>query len=152
MSKKSKSGKGKMILAVIAVLVIVGIAAFYFMNFYREPVSVTNAVFACENNPSVSSRAYVVLMGLGDHNVQGMTANLQEITASDSKLAGTLIYDYDETTSLAEIKEDFLGEFDSFIAETQPEEIVVIGLSAGGTVASASASLLSFEGLQSFIQ
>lgn len=104
-----------------------------------------DAVFACENDNSVQSRGYVYLHGFGDHRPQAFDYQ-RGLIAEDEKTKGILDFDYDEKLSIADISEDFVSQFDEFVSENDLEEIVVIGQSAGGTIAAYSAHRLNFPG------
>jgi hypothetical protein len=104
-----------------------------------------NAVFACENDNSVQTRGYVYLHGFGDHNPNAFDYQ-RDLIAEDPKTKDILDFDYDEKLSIVGISEDFVSQFDEFVSENDFEEIVIIGQSAGGTIAAYSAHKLNFTG------
>ena len=97
-------------------------------------------VYTCEN-PEVDSRAYVFLRGFGDHGEDAFS--YQESLLDDEAI---LDFDYDETALLETISDDFVAQFTAFVAEQDVEEIIILGQSAGGVIASAAAHQLVFEG------
>ena len=109
-------------------------------------IKITNTVFECENDNSVKSRAYVYLHGLGDHN-PGAFDYQRSLIKDDTKTKDILDFDYDETLTLNEISDDFVSEFNQFVLENNFEEVIIIGQSAGGVIASFSAHKLEFGGV-----
>jgi len=108
-------------------------------------IELTDAVFTCENDNSVQSRGYVYMHGLGDHNL-GAFDYQRGLIGNDPKTKSILDFDYNENLNIAKISEDFVSQFDKFISKHDFEEIVIIGQSAGGTIAAYSANKLKFVG------
>jgi hypothetical protein len=105
-------------------------------------VNTTSSVYECDNDDSITSRGYVYLHGLGDHNPGAF--DYQKGLIADSLI---LDFDYDENLLLADISNDFVTQFNKFALENKFEEIVIIGQSAGGIIASYSANKLVSEGV-----
>ncbi len=108
-------------------------------------VIITNNTFECENNNSVQSRAYILLRGFGDHD-PGSYDYHKDLISNDPKVRGVMDFDYNETTRLADLSQDFINEFNEFIDGKELEEVIIIGHSAGGTIAAYSAHKLEFNG------
>ncbi|MEA2036406.1 MAG: hypothetical protein U9O94_02780 [Nanoarchaeota archaeon] len=106
----------------------------------------TQDVFVCENDNSVASRAYIILLGLGNHDKETF-AEENKVILQDQKVKGIFTYDYNENLLIEEISQDFVEKANRFILESQPEEIVLVGVSAGGNLAVHSMSELDFEGI-----
>jgi len=104
-----------------------------------------DSVFTCENDNSVQSRGYILLRGFGDHYPDSFGYQ-KSLIEKDAKAKSVLDFDYDEKLSITQISEDFISEFNKFVSENEVEEILIIGQSAGGTVASYSIHKLSFDG------
>jgi hypothetical protein len=135
-----------MVLKTFVFLVFVVIAAGCTVPGSSESAGEQNLTFSCENDSSVvSTRAYVYLRGFGDHS-PGAIDYQKNLMNADTKVVGILDFDYDEQKSLQTISGEFVSQFNTFAAEHNPEEIIVIGQSAGGTVAAFSASQLNFSG------
>jgi len=111
-------------------------------NKVTTETKLTDAVYECENDNSIESRGYVYLRGLGDHNPGAF--DYQKSLIGDVPI---LDFDYDENLLLAEISNDFIIQFNQFVSDNEFEEIVIIGQSAGGIIASYSASKLVFSGI-----
>jgi len=109
-------------------------------------IEIGDTVFVCENDNSVQTRGYILLRGFGDHNPHSFNYQ-KSLIEKDLKAKGTLDFDYDEKLSIAEISEDFISKFNKLVSENEFEEIVIIGQSAGGTVAAYSAHKLNFPGV-----
>lgn len=103
-------------------------------------VIITNNTYEC-GNISSRSRAYVLLRGYGDHSP---TPYDYLRTIIDDPV---MIFEYNETTRLEGLKNDFLNEFNDFMIDKDVEELIIIGYSAGGTIAVYSANDLDFNGL-----
>ena len=104
-----------------------------------------DAVFVCENDNSVQSRGYVYLHGFGDHNPNAFDYQ-RSLIENDPKTKDILDFYYDEKLSIAEISEYFIAKFDEFVSKNDFGEIIIIGQSAGGTVAAYSVHKLNFSG------
>lgn len=104
-------------------------------------------IFTCENSNSVKSKGYVVLLGLNDNDPATKETEIRSLTAADPKVKAIFAYDYEKTTKLADISKDFIAKFNAFISKYQPEEVVIIGRSAGGTIAAYSAQSLVLPGM-----
>ena len=111
----------------------------------EEKTVVTKSGFSCENDNSVKTRGYVLLMGLADHEKEGwiIEKNLME---QDSKAKFVLIYDQDENLHLQEISDKFLENLNGILEKNPVEELVIFGASAGGVTASFSIPSLNFSG------
>jgi len=114
----------------------------------QEPEQKTESgKFACENDMSVNSRAYVLLLGFNNNNnPTGAQTWIDTATAGDVKNRGNLVFAYDKSRSLADLGADFINRFNTFIGEKKPEEVVVIGWSAGGTILASQAHNLRVSG------
>lgn len=112
----------------------------------QKPESPVPQVFTCENDSTVQSRAYVVLLGLNDDNAEGARQELERLTANDSKTKTIWVYDYSKNDTLENISSDFISKFNSFVDSVKTDEIVIFGDSAGGTIAAYSAHLLKYSG------
>ena len=131
------------------VFIIVFIAAFILVSkgINNSPEeNINEETFACENDNSVQSRVYVILLGLGNHNTSTFVKE-NELMMKDPKTKGILTYEYDEEKELENISNEFLAELDSFIAPYDIEELVIVGVSTGGIISSYSAHKLSFQGI-----
>ena len=104
-------------------------------------IKVTYAAYECENDNSIAARGYVFLRGFGDHDPGAF--NYQKGLIGDVPF---LDFDYDENLLLFEISNDFVIQFNQFASNNEFEEIVIIGFSAGGIIASYSANKLIFSG------
>lgn len=103
------------------------------------------AEFSCENEASLSTRGYVLLMGLADHRKQGWVFE-KGLMEKDPKARFAIIYDQDETLGLQAISEKFLADMHSLLEAQPVEELVIFGASAGGVTASYSIARLNFSG------
>ena len=101
--------------------------------------------FRCENDQSVKSRGYVLLMGLADHHKEVWTAE-KGLMEKDPKAKFVLIYDQDENSKLEDISKKFLEDLNNTIKKNPVEELVIFGASAGGVTASYSIHKLDFSG------
>jgi len=111
------------------------------------PPVTQSSSFTCESNDgNVASRAYVLLLGINNTNTELPYRWLNEAVAGDAKNVGTLVFGYKKYDPLAQISQEFLDRFHAFVAEKKPQEVVIFGWSAGGTIAAASASRLNFDG------
>jgi hypothetical protein len=112
-----------------------------FFLFYQPvtQVQVTNATYEC-GNVSPKPRAYVILRGYGDHGPIPYDYLMSIIEDP------VMIFEYNETTRLAGLSRDLLSEFNEFIADKEAEELIIIGYSAGGTIALYSVNELDFNG------
>ena len=105
-----------------------------------------NAAFVCENDNSVvRSRVYALLHGYGDRRPEAFDYQKGLLTA-DTKTKGILDFDYDPNALLADISKDFLTRLSTLLAQYQPDELVIIGQSAGGVVAAYSVHSITFQG------
>lgn len=103
------------------------------------------AKFSCENDNPVSSRGYILLMGLADHHKEGWDVE-KSLMEKDPKAKFVLIYDQDETKHLEEISDKFLLDINNILKKNPVDELVLFGASAGGVTASYSISRLNFSG------
>lgn len=101
-------------------------------------------VYECDNT-TVNSRSYIILLGMGDHN-RDKFLRQRENMRKDPKLKDILIYDYDENTLLEDISTEFIQITKAFLTKNPADELVIIGTSAGGIVASYSAAEIEFSG------
>jgi len=115
------------------------------LNPKESDIKITDAVFECENNNSVQSRGYIILLGLGNHNKDTYYYE-NSLMLEDSKVKGILTYDYDENLLLQDISIDFIEKVNEFLASYDVEELIIVGTSAGGVVAAYSANELNFSG------
>jgi len=138
------------IFVVVFIIVTIFVVKFIYNIFipssHSPNIEITDNVFECENDNSILSRAYIILLGFGDHNLN-QYLDKEEVILQNSKTKGVLVYDYNENLSLEEISNDFIQETNSFIQPLNAEELILIGISAGGTVASYSLNKLDFEGI-----
>lgn len=109
-------------------------------------IKITNDVFVCENDNSIQSRAYIILLGFGNHDKDSFSEE-NKIILKDPKVKGLLTYDYDEKLILEEISKDFVKETNKFLEPLDVEELIIVGTSAGGTVAAYSLHKLDFPGI-----
>ncbi len=109
------------------------------------PAKEREATFSCENDHRIRKRAYVLLMGLGDHD-KAVWNEEKRLMEQDPKADGILIYDQDENKHLQEISSLFLADLNQFLAEHDAEELVIFGSSAGGVTSSHAISKLNFSG------
>jgi len=107
---------------------------------------VQNSAFICENDTSVASRAYVLLLGINSKDVDNARAWLESKVGNDPKNKGVMIFSHDAVKSLSVIGDDFVARFNAFVAEKKPDEVIIIGWSAGGTIAASTAHRLSIGG------
>jgi len=105
-----------------------------------------SSAFVCENDPTVSSRAFVLLLGFDDQNREDALGWIEGQIGDDPKNRGVLVFTHNGNDSLASISNDFVASFNEFVAEAMPEEVVIIGWSAGGTIAASTAHRLSVSG------
>jgi hypothetical protein len=108
-------------------------------------IKVTDGVYACENDNSVQSRGYVFLLGFKDHD-RNSYADENELILRNPKTKGLLIYEHNENDSIEQIKVDFIQQTNQFIKGNDFEELIVLGVSAGGTIASYSVNEIDFSG------
>ncbi len=111
----------------------------------NQEVINADAKFACENDNSVKSRGYVLLMGLGDHHKEVWLAE-KALMEQDPKAKFAVIYDQDENSHIENISKKFLADMDGILKDNPVEELVIFGSSAGGVTASYSISRLDFPG------
>lgn len=111
----------------------------------QENRTVSSSGFQCENDNSVKSRGYILLMGLGDHGKEGWIAE-KKLMEQDPKSKFVLIYDQDENKNLQEISDKFLLDLNNVLKKNPVEELVLFGASAGGVTASYSINKLDFSG------
>ena len=102
-------------------------------------MQVTNATYEC-GNISPSPRAYVFLRGYGDHGP--IPYDYLKGIIEDP----VMIFEYNETTRLNGLSRDFLNEFNEFMTDLEIDELIIIGYSAGGTIALYSVNDLDFNG------
>ena len=104
------------------------------------------ALFSCENDPAgIRSRAYVVLMGLGETQAGAWRAE-KSLLEKDPLAEAVLIYPQDETLHVDQIRQNFLSDMHVFLKENPVDELVLFGSSAGGVTASYSIAHLDFSG------
>ncbi|PIR44652.1 MAG: hypothetical protein COV10_04090 [Candidatus Vogelbacteria bacterium CG10_big_fil_rev_8_21_14_0_10_51_16] len=113
-----------------------------------KPAVVNSATtFTCENDRDVESRAYVLVLGINNNNdPTGAQTWIDGATAGDIKNSGNLVFAYDKSRSLVDLSADFINRFNSFVDGKKPEEVVVIGWSAGGVIAASQAHRLQVPG------
>ncbi|MBI2579739.1 MAG: hypothetical protein HYW27_02450 [Candidatus Aenigmarchaeota archaeon] len=111
----------------------------------QKEVIDADAKFPCENDNSVQSRGYILLMGLGDHTKEVWAAE-KILMEQDPKTRFVLIYDQDENSHIENISKKFLADADAILTENPVEELVIFGSSAGGVTSSYSISRLDFSG------
>ncbi|MBI2172789.1 MAG: hypothetical protein HYT73_01080 [Candidatus Aenigmarchaeota archaeon] len=134
-----KLGKIYWILALALIILIGGCVQ------QQKEVINADAKFSCENDNSVKSRGYILLMGLGDHTKEGWAAE-KILMEQDPKARFVLIYDQDENSHIENISKKFLADAHAILTENPVEELVIFGSSAGGVTASYSISRLDFSG------
>jgi len=127
------------------VLIVIIIAIVFSVFNTQEQVVVTNDTFVCENNNSVNSRVYVFVRGYGDHNPASYDYP-KTLISNDPKVQGIMDFDYNETTRLEQLSQNFISGFNEFMSGKQVDEVIIIGHSAGGTIAAYSAHKLDFNG------
>lgn len=106
---------------------------------------IDEASFSCENDNTVESRGYVLLMGFSDHYKEGWD-NEKKLMQQDPKAKFVIIYDQDENSNIKEISDKFLFDMHSLLQQTRVDELVIFGSSAGGVTSSYSLSRLNFSG------
>ncbi len=141
----------KVVFVVVFILVTLFVGKLVFDSIYDRAyeftaeritgpdVEITDAVFSCAStNQDV---AYIFLRGFGNHNPNTWAAQLDQIGDVPS-----MDFEYDETHHLDEISDNFLSEFNTFVTEHTPSELVIFGESAGGTIISYSLPQITFDG------
>lgn len=111
----------------------------------KEETVFSTPNFSCENNPDIESRGFVILLGLGNHDKDYWNTEKQ-IMESDSKTRFVIIYDQNEESNIYEISQKFLADMNETLEEHDVDELVLMGISAGGVTASYSISRLDFSG------
>lgn len=109
----------------------------------EEPPPTT---YTCVNDLSVTSRAYIVLLGLGDDDPFAKESLIKKLGNHDAKFKGVLAFDYDKNVPLSSIQADFVSSANAFVSAHRPDELIIIGRSAGGTIASSVAHQFAFSG------
>jgi|TARA_Y100000310_G_scaffold243188_1_gene247625 hypothetical protein len=145
MGESKSSFKYILIIGFIIIFLVVGFfiaKSFLPAGVLSKKPTVHNAVYECTNDNSISSKGYVYLHGLGDHN-PGILNDIKALINQDP----ILDFDYNEKLLLNEISNDFILQFSKFASQNNFEEIVIIGQSAGGVIASFSAHQLNFNGV-----
>ena len=142
--------KGILILLLIGLVLVSGCVGQQTDNkvgdVSQKPAEMSaEAKFSCENDNSVESRGYILLMGLADHHKEVWTAE-KAMMEKDPKAKFVLIYDQDENKKLQEIGDKFLLDLSNILKNNPVEELVVFGSSAGGVTTSYSISRLNFSG------
>ena len=102
--------------------------------------------YACVSNPEASNRGYVYAHGSGglDPSVEHF---LKELVDRDPKATDFYTFAHDgDSSTLAELGARFALEFDEFASQGF-DEIVVLGESAGGVIASYAAHELESDGV-----
>ncbi|MBI5355570.1 MAG: hypothetical protein HZB68_03900 [Candidatus Aenigmarchaeota archaeon] len=100
--------------------------------------------FSCENNYSIGSRGYVLLMGLAQHQKSDFITE-KNLMDNDPKAKFAVIYDQDETLHIDEIGKKFLQDMNELLSKHEIDELVIFGSSAGGVTASYSIAKLNFS-------
>ena len=104
----------------------------------KENTEISETIFTCQSTSK--NVAYAYLRGFGDHNPNAF--DFQRGLIGDNAI---LDFTYDETLTLNELTEEFISQFNTFAANQDVEEIIIIGQSAGGVIAANAASELLFE-------
>ena len=104
-----------------------------------------NTKFSCENDNSVQTRAYVLLMGFADHHKEGWVVE-KYLMEKDPKAKFVMIYDQDENSHIEDIGNKFLADMDEILKKRDVDELVIFGSSAGGVTASYAIGKLNFSG------
>lgn len=124
----------------IVVLFGIGAVMFYSSSADQENyVELESKKYVCENDIHTTSRVYVALLGLNDNDSARLETRIRKLSSGDTKTKAILIYDYAPTDTLAATSADFTTKFNQFIATQNPDEVIIFGLSAGGTILANSA-------------
>lgn len=105
-----------------------------------DNVLISESRFSCISDEKNVS--YVFVHGLGDNNPRAFDYHKTLIGNKNS-----MNYMYDPGLGLQELSDDFVLEFNEFAKAQNVNEIIILGQSAGGVVASQAASRLKFDGV-----
>ena len=106
----------------------------------KADIEITDDTFVCRNDIGIQSRAFIIVLGFGNHDKDTFFEE-NGFIQSDPGTKGLLTYVYDETLTLDEISDLFVVDANDFLKYLPIGELIIVGASAGGNIAINSVAI-----------
>jgi hypothetical protein len=122
-------------------------------------INIGSQTFACENDKDLKTRAYILVGGVGSKAFQTLKLinskrfegnrafqDIVRLLFESPSTQGVMTFQYDDRASLYEISRRLLRQMDGFLHQVKIQELVLLGLSAGGNLLANLGEKIPFEG------